>query len=213
MATTYNINPTARAGQGTFGAVPGVQMAPPSIWDELNQNVGGYGGLDASATGVINSQLAGYLSPSTQRNIQDYAAARGVSLGQPNSPIMNEIGMGLTGTSTEQLQNQGLTNYNNLTSTLAGTQQNPQLLAEIANQNAVNAAAPDPTAANLYAQRLYEQQQQGARGPQQGYVGTVTAGYAGGLPGLSQAMRQMNSSNPFSNSGGAYGGYGSYYGF
>lgn len=216
MATsTYNLNPTPQSGQGTFGLVPGAVQAPPSVWDELNQNVPNYGGMTSAATGDISSLLSGSLSPSTMRNIGDYAASRGVSLGQPNSPIANEIGMGLTGTTTEGLQQQGLTDYNSLTSTLAGTQQNPSLLADIASQNATNAAAPDPASANIYAQQLLQQAQQSARGPQQGYVGTVTAGYQAGLPGLSQSMNNwggVGQGGGFGG-GGGYGGYGSYYGY
>ena len=137
--------------------MPGAINAPPSVWDELNQNVPNYGPMTQSATGDISSLLSGQLSPSTMNNIGNYAASRGVAMGQPNSPLSNLIGMNVTGTTTEGLEQQGLGDYNSLTGTLGATQQNPALLSNIAEENAVNASAPNPQAASQELQSLFAQ--------------------------------------------------------
>jgi hypothetical protein len=160
MASTYNVSPTPTAGTNAFGLVPGQTALPPSIWDELNQNVPNYGALTSSATGDISSMLGGQISPTTQSNIWNSAAARGVSLGQPDSPISDEIGLGLTGQTSEGLQQQGVGDYNTLTGTLGSEQQNPALMADISQSNANLAAAPSPEAAANYAQSLYQQYMQ-----------------------------------------------------
>jgi hypothetical protein len=155
--TNYNIAPTPTAGNGAFGLVPGATQTPPSLWEQLNQNVPNYGAMTTSATGDISGMLNGQLSSSTMNNIGNYAASRGVALGQPNSPMSNEIGMGLTGTTTEGLQQQGLTDYNTLTGTAGGLQQNPALMSEISQSNAVLGSAPSPSDAASYAKSLYDQ--------------------------------------------------------
>jgi hypothetical protein len=157
MATAYNASPAPTTGQGTYGLVPGQTALPPSIWDQLNSNIPGYGAMTNSATGDIQSQLNGTLSPSTMSNIGNYAASRGVSLGQPNSPMSNEIGMNVTGTTTEGLEQQGLGNYNTFTGTAGGAQLNPETAAGISESNAQLAAAPDPTAAAMEQQSLFNQ--------------------------------------------------------
>lgn len=161
MATAtnnYNTTPAATNWWPTWGGKPGAIGTPPSTYDQLNANVPYYGTATNQAMGDINSMLSGQLSPETTGNIWNAAASRGVALGQPNSPISNEIGLGLTGNSSEQLQQQGLGDYGSITSLLGSQQNNPQMLADIAEQNAVTAAAPDPKAAGGYATWLMQQQ-------------------------------------------------------
>jgi hypothetical protein len=156
--SNYNVNPTATDWWPTWGGKPGQLGTPPSTYDQLNNNVPYYGANTSAAMGDINSMLSGQLSPSTTSNIWNQAASRGVALGQPNSPISNEIGLGLTGSTTEGLEQQGLGDYGSITSLLGSQQNNPQMLADIAEQNAVTAAAPDPKAAGGYATWLMQQQ-------------------------------------------------------
>jgi len=157
MSTTYNASPAPTSGNGYAGLVPGQTAVPPSLWEQLNQNVPDYGAMTTTATGDIQNMLNGQISPSTQSNIWNSAAARGVSLGQPNSPMSNMIGLGLTGTTTEGLQQQGLTDYNTFTNTAGGLQQNPSLMADISESNANLAAAPNPSDSAAYAKSLYDE--------------------------------------------------------
>jgi hypothetical protein len=158
MATAYNASPAPTQGNGAFGLVPGQIQTPPSLWDQLNQNVPDYGALTTSATGNINSMLNGQVSPSTMTNLSNQAAARGISLGQPNSPMSNVIGLNLLGTTSEGLQQQGLTDYNSFTGTAGGLQESPDTMANIANINSINAAAPNPSSAAAYSKSLFDEQ-------------------------------------------------------
>ena len=215
----YNTSPTPTQGNGAFGLVPGQISAPPSIWEQLNQNVPNYGALTSSATGDIQSQLNGQINPATQSNIWDSAASRGVSLGQPNSPLSNMIGLNLTGQTSEGLINTGIGNYNSLTGTLGQTQQNPALLANIAETNSINAAAPNPQAAASYAQQLFNEYMQKMNPPQSGFYNATPAGGGGFNSGFGsdaqlaqnfqqfQMSNQSQMSNPFqvfNINGGAY---------
>lgn len=165
--TNYNINPTASDWFPVWGGKPGQLAEPPSTFDQLNANVPYYGVATNTAMGDINSMLSGNLSPGTTSNIWNQAAARGVNLGQPNSPMSNNIGLNLTGNSSEQLQQQGLQDYGSITSLLGSQQNNPELLAALAEQNAVTAAAPDPHAAGGYATWLDEQGMDAGKNQQQ----------------------------------------------
>lgn len=152
----FNLSPAPVTNSTTFGQNVGQLTAPPSIWEQLTKNLPNFSALTSTGTGDILNQLKGILSPETQSNIGNYAASRGVDLGQPNSPISNLIGMNVTGTTTEGLQNQGLQNLNNIFSTTGSLQQNPALLSNIQETNAVNAAAPDPTKAANEMLALYQ---------------------------------------------------------
>lgn len=167
MATssTYNISPTPQQGQGAFGAVPGVIQTPPSVFEELNQNVPNYGALTKTATGTVGSELGGQVSPSTINMLQNAAASRGITSGTgtgsgfaQNNFLQN---LGLT---AEGLQHTGLTDYNALTGQLGATQTQPSLVADIATQNAIDAAAPNPQQAQSYAQMLFNQYLNGGNG-------------------------------------------------
>jgi hypothetical protein len=153
----YNINPAPTTGKGAYGMVPGQIALPPSIYEQMQNVYSGMTGLTSGAGDVISSQLKGQLSPETMSNIQNYAASRGVSLGQPNSDIANLIGLQVTGQTTEGLQSQGLQSYLNFLSGVGSTQTNPQLAYETSLQNAIFAAAPDPAAAAAQQQSLQQQ--------------------------------------------------------
>lgn len=179
-----------------FGGVPGRLSAPPSVYQELGANVPGFGNLTGAATSGVQSELKGQLSPSTMMNIGNYAAARGVAMGQPNSPIMNEVDLSTTGNTSEGLVQLGIGNYNALTGLLGSEQLNPQLVSELSEQNAVDAAAPDPEKAAWYQQALAT-----------GLMRTSPAGSAGS--GFSTAMGDISSVLGLVGMGGGNGGGGS----
>lgn len=144
----FSLNPTPTQGSGTtFGMVPGAIGAPPSVWEQ-EQNIPGMPAAVTSNMGNINSELAGTLSPTTTENLENSAAARGLTLGQGgNTGLVNESLLKTLGLTQEELQQAGATNLNQFLSTSGQQQQNPALLAEIADSNAKNAAAPNPTLA------------------------------------------------------------------
>ena len=173
-ATGFTLNPAPTQGSGTtFGMVPGAIGAPPSVWQQ-EQSIPGVGAATSSETSLINSQLAGQLSPSTTANLENSAASRGFSLGQGgNTGLTNEILMNTLGLSQEQLQQQGSQNYLNFLTTTGQQQQSPQLLADIASRNAAMAAAPNPT---LAAQEAIALGQGSGRTTNPGYQTTPTYG-------------------------------------
>lgn len=143
-----------------FGGVPGAIGTPPSIYDELKSSVPNYAGLTSGATGDIGSELSGRLSTGTTNMLQDKAAAFGVNSGMPGGTPGNTLttqnflnSLGLT---SEGLSHEGLTDYNTFTGTAGGQQTDPNLNFGVATQNALDAAAPNPTAAATYAQSLYD---------------------------------------------------------
>lgn len=209
LSTGFNISPTPTAGNGAYGSVPGQVNAPPSIWSQLLGSLPGIGGATGAATGDITSMLSGLLSPSTQGAITNQAASRGVTLGQPNSPISNEIGLGLTGQTSEGLQNQGLSSLMNLIGTVGSQQQNPALLTDIAQSNAINAAAPNPQAAANQLLSLFQQYQQqmnpaGGRSTTFNPAGNFGGGSAGGafsdFPDANPSIMSQNYLNNILNS-------------
>ena len=115
-----------------------------------------YGDISPSANDYSSmfGGIPGQLSASTMMNIGNYAASRGIALGQPNSSLSNEIGLSTTGNTSENLVNTGIGNYNQLSNTLGNEQINPTLTAEIEQQNSVDAAAPNPQQAAWYQQAL-----------------------------------------------------------
>lgn len=152
---SYTVAPTA--GRGPLGAVPG-QIQAPNPAAELQAQVGALPQLNAAASGDIMSQLRGELNPDTQRAIQDAAAAWGAGAGVPGSGITTNRGLRDIGVTAENLQNKGVGNLANFLSSTANTQTvSPELQTNLAIQNAVNAAAPDPTQAASYAQSLFNQ--------------------------------------------------------
>lgn len=179
MSSSYILNPGSTSYSAAYGGVPGQLGLPPSIWEQLNSNVPGYSGLTQGAVNDIGSMMRGELSPGTESNIANTGAARGVAMGQPNSPLVNSMDMSLTGTTSNGLEQQGVNDYGTFTGTVGAEQQNPALMNEIATQNAVDASAPNPAAAA--AAMMAEMM--AMRGPQGGSsmpAGTVLGG--GGSP-------------------------------
>jgi hypothetical protein len=163
MPSSFNIAPQPQAGAGAFGAVPGNLSNPNSTFQQLQQ-IPGFSGLSTSAIGDTQSQLNSSLSPQTQNLLQNKAASLGVSMGQPGGGTASTGNTFTTqnlldnlGITSEQLQNQGLSNFNTLSSTTGQQQLSPELQSSIQEQNAVNAATPNPAAAQSEALSLYQQ--------------------------------------------------------
>ena len=162
MASSFNIAPQPQSGAGAFGAVPGNLSNPNSTYQQLSQ-IPGFSGLSSSAIGDTQSQLNGSLSPQTQNLLQNKAASLGVSMGQAGgqgatgNTFTTQNLLDNLGITSEQLQNQGLSNFNQLSSTTGQQQLSPELQSSIQEQNAVNAATPNPAAAQSEALSLYQQ--------------------------------------------------------
>jgi len=194
----FNYTPTSTGGNGAYGAVPGQIGMPPSIWQEGQNAVPQLGGLTTQTATNIGSELSGQLSPGTNQNLYDSAAARGVSLGQPNSAISNEIGLNLLGTTSETLQNTGINNYMNFLGGVGSQQLSPDLTSSIGQSNAILGAAPDPSAA-VGAEQSWLQQYYQMMNPPSGGTGNFSAAPAGG---------NYSAFPMFSSPGGGAGSYG-----
>ncbi len=174
-AGTYNLNPAPRGGNGAYGAVPG-PLGLPDPYGDLKRILPGLDNLNSEAANVILSQLKGELSPETINALTNKAAELGVAGGMPGAGTWDHLLLGNIAGGTESLQNQGISNYNATIPTVSRTQTvSPELQADIANTNAINAAAPDPAAAASEAERLYNKYRQSIGGPGGGSV-------AGGSP-------------------------------
>lgn len=153
-------SPLAPYSGGAFGTQLPQLANPQSIYQELNSNVPNYGALTKTATGNIGNELNGVVSPSTQNMLQNKSAALGISsgaggFGTPGGFASNNFLQNL-GLTSEGLTHQGLTDYNTFTGTAGIQQLDPSLAYGVSEQNAVNAASPDPAAASNYAQMLFE---------------------------------------------------------
>jgi hypothetical protein len=147
---------TSAGGGGAFGTNVGQIAQPTSIYDQLQANVPNYSAMTKTATGNIAGQLSGQISPSTMNLLQNKAASMGVNSGMPGSGFSQNNLLESLGLTSEGVQQQGITNYNQLSQTAGSQQNDPNLVASIATQNAVDAAAPNPQAAQTYAQSLFD---------------------------------------------------------
>jgi hypothetical protein len=192
MPTLPNLNPTPRTGSGAYGAVPGAISAPSSSYAQVGNVLPALPNLTQSAGDVVGAQLEGQLSPGTVSFLQDKAAQFGIQMGMPgmqgggfaSNQFLRNLGM-----SSEAQSQQGVQNFNQMLPTLASTQIDPSLQYEISNQNAINAAAPDPRMAAQEQLRLMQEMYQ-MENPSTQISGNILAG-AGGtmLPGTSKPIK------------------------
>lgn len=142
-ATSYNVNPTPTSGQGPYGSVPGPIGIPPNYWEQM-QSVYPVMPQAQTASGIIGSELAGELSPSTIAALQTHAAQFGsASTGGPSQFSGNQ-GLVNLGLNVEKRKAQGLQDYESMLKALSGTMTPQDLAAQIAARNATMGAAPDP---------------------------------------------------------------------
>lgn len=146
------------SGHGPFGGIPAPLSVPANRLTQASAAIPSYASLSPAVSGVIGSQLAGKPSANTISALTTAAAQRGAGRGMPGSNDFtnNDLFGNIAGYS-ENLQNQGVGNFNQLLNTTMSGTTDPNLAAEIAGTNASNAAAPDPTAAATYAQSLFNQ--------------------------------------------------------
>ena len=137
--------------------VPGA-ISNPNVFSDLSSVYPNLSGTNQQVSGVIGSKLAGSISPQTMNALQDAAARFGVSSGMPGSGLAQNQLFGNIAGFTENQQQQGIEDYNRTIPTVSSTQTvNPALQTQIAETNAVNSAAPNPQAAQTYAQNLFNQ--------------------------------------------------------
>ncbi len=232
---SYTVNPAPQQGNGAYGLVPGPTGIPPSLYQQSTTALPGLATGGTQATNNILSQLQGDISPQAQRNMQDLYARFAAGSGMPGSnaipgTLANNAALLGNYRTTEQLQQQGLQNYNNLLSAVGQQQIKPETLADIAAHNANLAAAPNPQAAaeqqlaNYFAS-LNAARSMGLRG-QGGGGGYNPAGGTGvyasqqqpsglgfGFGSLGQGQQPVQGgyggSGSISGLGGTFGGYGS----
>jgi hypothetical protein len=154
--TQYNVTPTAGTGSGTaYGKVPGATDIPPSTYAQLSSVIPGLSNLTGTAASTIGSELAGTVPTDVIKNIQDQAAAWGVSSGMPGSGLAQNLALRNLGLTSLSQQQAGLTNYGSLTSNLASEMLSPSLLTSLSQSNAALAAAPDPLMAQQQMMQDY----------------------------------------------------------
>lgn len=169
-ASGYNASPTPTRGKGAFGMVPG-QINLPNPYGDLSSVYPNLSGANQSVSGNIMAELGGQLSPGTIRQLQDSAAAFGISSGMPGSQFQGYTGLRNLGLASEALTQQGIKDYNATLPTISSTQTvNPALEAQIAETNSINAAAPDPALAAQEQERLFDK-----------YLSSLMAGGGGTL--------------------------------
>lgn len=179
----FILNPLPRVGQGAYGMVPGA-LGLPQPFSDLAAVYPNLTGTNAAASQALLSKLRGELSPGTINQIQDAAARFGVGAGIPGSGLTRNMAARNIGLTSEQLQREGLSAYPGLMSSIAQTQMvSPALQTEIASQNALYGAAPDPREAAAAEIGLFNSAKSV---PQGGYRGAPNVTWSGG-PALSTA--------------------------
>ena len=188
----YNVNPAPTPGQGPYGLVPGTIGIPPSIYQQTTGALPGLGSAGPQVSQNILNELSGQLDPAAINNIQDIAARFGVSSGMPGSnAIRGTLGFNKqlrdVGLDTLAVKRQGQQDYLSALQGVGSQQLSPDLLARIAQENALLKSAPDPEAAANRLRNDYLNALNRARGP---------AGGTGGSP-FDQNPAQGTGTTPF----------------
>lgn len=169
-----------------YGGIPGPTPVPPSTYEQTRSIYPQIQNLTGGAGKVIQSQLSGELSPETINAIQNAAASWGVATGMPGSQFAGYRGLRQLGLNVEQMQNQGVGNYNNFLGSIARTTNDPALLAQISAYNNQLAAAPDPAAAAAAAEKAYQDAIRQTQG-----TGTIPS-----VGGISSSLPSFGGSRP-----------------
>lgn len=165
----YNTTPAPTGGQGPYGAVPGVIGLPPSPWQQATSAIPALANT-GQLTNNIMSELQGDINPQALKNMQDAAAAYGISSGMPGSnaipgTLAFNKNLRNIGLDTQAVQHQGAQDYSSLLGSVAGLQTPQSLAAEIAAHNAQLKAAPDPAKAAQQQLANYLAALNATRGP------------------------------------------------
>jgi len=207
-------DPSTQAGSGTYGAVAG-STALPSASEDLSAVYPNLTASNQAAADAALSELQGNVSQATQNNIQDAAARWGISSGMgANSGIGNNLSLRDLGLNTEALQQQGISDYAKLLSTIDNTQTvSPETQIGLSQSNNALAATANPQDATDYALSLYNKYLSNASTGGASTTGAVTtklAGNAGGS-GTTSPFQVTGASTPITATGngisaGASGG-------
>jgi hypothetical protein len=134
----YNVTPGNQSGSGPFGGVPGT-VALPQPYADLSSVFPDLGQANQDLSSNILSELEGGLSPGTLDALGQAQDAFGIK-----GPI-NTSPMSL-GTTSTALESQGVGNWAGLLPSVSTTQTvSPEVEAQIAEFNAQQAAAANPT--------------------------------------------------------------------
>ncbi len=192
--TAYSATPSPQSGTNAFGAVPG-SLGIPNPAADLSAQVPGLSGLNQGASDLISDELTGGLSPETLNALRNSNASWAAASGMPGSPFSYNRLFGNVINASEDRRRRGLEDYNRTIPTISGTQTvSPALKTQIASENALNAAAPNPRARANYSEShaadLFNKYLENIRGP-----GGGTGGYGGPSSGT-----VPRGTNPFSTS-------------
>lgn len=204
----FNLNPQPTAGVGPYGAVPG-QLGLPDPAADLGRQIPNLAQLNAGASGAIESALIGELPDDVLRQIQDASARFGVSGGMPGAGLYGNRSLRDIGLTSLDQQRWGASAYPQFVGAVSGTQTvSPALQNEIASQNALNAAAPNPSDAAARTKSLFDQYSQsigGSGGGGYGGSGTISAPQRTSSPSYSGGAQSYSGSAPSVPSGGGWG--------
>jgi hypothetical protein len=135
----YNASPGTQSGSGVFGAVPG-QVQMPQPYQDLSSVYPGLAQQNQTLSDNMLAEMYGSLSPGTMDALNQIQEQWGG--GEPLN--LSPESLGLT---DQELQSLGIGTYSGLMPTISTTQTvSPEVQAQIAEYNAMQAAAPNPTA-------------------------------------------------------------------
>jgi len=144
---TYNVNPGTQSGSGAYGSVPGLIGLPPNLYSQTSGQFPGVNQAGGNATNFIQSETAGQVSPETQNLLQQKSAEMGVGSGTPGSNFSNNNFTESLGLDSQNLAHQGVSDYLSFIQGQGSQMTDPNLAFTVAQQNAVDQAAPNPAAA------------------------------------------------------------------
>ena len=157
----FNLNPGPQGGYGAYGGVPGPLDLPPSLYSQTGTNIPQSAGTAGKTADFINSELAGQIAPESMNLLQQKAADMGAAGGQPMTGGQGTFSgnnfLQSLGLDQQNLMHQGAMDYLQFAPTIGNLQTDPNLAFTVAQQNALNAAAPNPQQAASQLQTNYNQ--------------------------------------------------------
>lgn len=151
------MGPLVLAGLGLGGAVasglfgqgkkPQNISTGPSRFQQASMVYPGMEQMVANQGDLIQSQLAGQLSPATLAQLQDTGASWGMGSGMPLSGVAQNRWDTSRVNASMGLQQQGIQNSNAFQQALEAGMIDPSLNTEVNAWNSVNSSQPDPTEA------------------------------------------------------------------
>ena len=183
-APGFSTNPAPQAGAGAFGGVPGIIGLPPNLYEQVNKNIPGIAPAGGKSASVINSELAGQVSPDVQNLLQEKSAAMGVTAGVPGSDFQKNNLVQSLGLNADQMQHQGVADYLGFLTGTGSTMTDPKLAVDVATQNALDAAAPNPAAANAENMSVFDKYINALKGGGAGHFTPAGLGAADSQSGI-----------------------------